>query len=97
MLPFCFGLVCFAVFDLNQDGFISRDEMFQLLKNSLIKVNIFILYININTGSNLLVCLNYKVLFVIRHMLVLLKKFRESLSPEKQYYFSRLVLILTFL
>ena len=26
------------MFDLNQDGFISRDEMFQLLKNSLIKV-----------------------------------------------------------
>ncbi|KAL1514258.1 hypothetical protein ABEB36_003544 [Hypothenemus hampei] len=28
---------CFAVYDLNGDGFISKDEMFQLLKNCLIK------------------------------------------------------------
>jgi len=27
----------FSVYDLNQDGFISREEMFQLLKNSLVK------------------------------------------------------------
>ncbi|XP_030751582.1 EF-hand calcium-binding domain-containing protein 1-like [Sitophilus oryzae] len=28
---------CFAVYDLNSDGFITKDEMFQLLKNCLIK------------------------------------------------------------
>ncbi|CAH1173870.1 unnamed protein product [Phaedon cochleariae] len=28
---------CFAVYDLNSDGFITKDEMFQLLRNSLIK------------------------------------------------------------
>ncbi|KAM3967862.1 calaxin [Aphomia sociella] len=28
---------CFAVYDLNNDGFISKDEMFVLLKNSLLK------------------------------------------------------------
>ncbi|XP_041975782.1 EF-hand calcium-binding domain-containing protein 1 [Aricia agestis] len=28
---------CFAVYDLNNDGFITRDEMFILLKNSLLK------------------------------------------------------------
>lgn len=28
--------VCFTVYDLNNDGYISRDEMFHLLKNSLI-------------------------------------------------------------
>ncbi|KAK3588905.1 hypothetical protein CHS0354_007054 [Potamilus streckersoni] len=28
---------CFNVYDLNGDGYISREEMFQLLKNSLIK------------------------------------------------------------
>ncbi|NXI28749.1 EFCB1 protein, partial [Sterrhoptilus dennistouni] len=27
---------CFAVYDLNGDGYISRDEMFQMLKNSLL-------------------------------------------------------------
>ncbi|XP_045459813.1 EF-hand calcium-binding domain-containing protein 1 [Melitaea cinxia] len=30
-------LHCFAVYDLNGDGFITRDEMFTLLKNSLLK------------------------------------------------------------
>ncbi|XP_066158003.1 calaxin-like [Euwallacea fornicatus] len=28
---------CFAVYDLNGDGFVTKDEMFQLLKNCLIK------------------------------------------------------------
>ncbi|NWX47566.1 EFCB1 protein, partial [Steatornis caripensis] len=28
---------CFEVYDLNGDGYISREEMFQMLKNSLIK------------------------------------------------------------
>ncbi|XP_057667832.1 calaxin [Diorhabda carinulata] len=28
---------CFAVYDLNSDGFITKDEMFQLLRNCLIK------------------------------------------------------------
>jgi Ca2+-binding EF-hand superfamily protein len=28
---------CFAVYDMNADGFITKDEMFQLLKNCLIK------------------------------------------------------------
>ena len=28
---------CFTVYDLNGDGYISREEMFQLLKSSLIK------------------------------------------------------------
>lgn len=28
---------CFSVYDLNGDGFITKDEMFQLLKNCLIK------------------------------------------------------------
>ncbi|CAH2050865.1 unnamed protein product, partial [Iphiclides podalirius] len=28
---------CFAVYDLNSDGYITRDEMFVLLKNSLLK------------------------------------------------------------
>ena len=28
---------CFMVYDLNGDGYISREEMFQLLKSSLIK------------------------------------------------------------
>ena len=32
-----FLLDCFVVYDLNGDGFISREEMFQLLKNSLVK------------------------------------------------------------
>jgi Ca2+-binding EF-hand superfamily protein len=33
-------LVCFTVYDLNGDGYISREEMFQLLKNSIVKVTI---------------------------------------------------------
>lgn len=28
---------CFTVYDLNQDGYISREEMYQLLKTSLVK------------------------------------------------------------
>lgn len=27
---------CFAVYDLNGDGYISKEEMFQMLKNSLL-------------------------------------------------------------
>lgn len=30
-------LDCFEVFDLNGDGFISKEEMFHMLKNSLLK------------------------------------------------------------
>lgn len=30
--------VCFTVYDLNGDGYISREEMFQLLKNCIVKV-----------------------------------------------------------
>jgi Ca2+-binding EF-hand superfamily protein len=30
-------LVCFDVYDLNSDGYISREEMFHMLKNSLVK------------------------------------------------------------
>ncbi|CAH1102504.1 unnamed protein product [Psylliodes chrysocephalus] len=30
-------LYCFAVYDLNADGFLTKDEMFQLLRNCLIK------------------------------------------------------------
>ena len=29
---------CFEVYDLNSDGYISREEIFQMLKSSLIKV-----------------------------------------------------------
>ncbi|KAG7310365.1 hypothetical protein JYU34_003139 [Plutella xylostella] len=29
--------LCFNVYDLNADGYITKDEMFQLLKNSLLK------------------------------------------------------------
>lgn len=29
---------CFIVYDLNGDGWISREEMFQLLKTSILKV-----------------------------------------------------------
>ena len=32
--------VCFMVYDLNGDGYISREEMFQLLKYSLVKVSL---------------------------------------------------------
>ena len=32
-----FSLDCFEVFDLNGDGFISKEEMFHMLKNSLLK------------------------------------------------------------
>ena len=34
---------CFEVYDLNSDGYISREEIFQMLKSSLIKV--FVLFI----------------------------------------------------
>ena len=30
----------FSVYDLNGDGYISREEMFQMLKTSIIKVDI---------------------------------------------------------
>lgn len=29
---------CFSIYDLNSDGFITREEMFYMLKNTLIKV-----------------------------------------------------------
>ena len=29
---------CFDVYDMNSDGYISREEMFQMLKNSMVKV-----------------------------------------------------------
>lgn len=34
---FIFQKDCFEVYDLNGDGYISREEMFQMLKNSLLK------------------------------------------------------------
>ena len=36
-----FLLDCFEAFDLNADGYISREEMLHLLKNSLAKVCVF--------------------------------------------------------
>ncbi|XP_054873776.1 calaxin-like isoform X1 [Amphiprion ocellaris] len=36
LLLFC-GSDCFHVYDLNGDGFITREEMFRLLKNSLVR------------------------------------------------------------
>ena len=38
----------FNVYDLNGDGYISREEMFQMLKTSIIKVTFFILMYKIN-------------------------------------------------
>ena len=29
--------VCFGIYDLNDDGYISREEMFQMLKNTMVK------------------------------------------------------------
>ena len=31
---------CFSIYDLNSDGFITREEMFYMLKNTLIKVSL---------------------------------------------------------
>lgn len=31
---------CFDIYDLNSDGYITREEMFHMLKNTLIKVDI---------------------------------------------------------
>ena len=42
---------CFDVFDTNGDGFISRDEMFMLLKNSLVRVRTHMCTI-IEQGNN---------------------------------------------
>jgi len=42
--------VCFRVYDLNGDNYISKEEMYQMLKNTLIRVNIgnfFYIYIYI--------------------------------------------------
>ena len=30
-------IACFGIYDLNDDGYISREEMFQMLKNTMIK------------------------------------------------------------
>ena len=38
--PFYFHLDCFQVYDLNSDGYISREEMFHLLKSTLVKVHL---------------------------------------------------------
>lgn len=35
--PFLRGSDCFCVYDLNSDNYISREEMFQMLKNCLIR------------------------------------------------------------
>ena len=35
-----FFLDCFEVYDLNSDGYITREEMFHMLKHSLIKVSL---------------------------------------------------------
>ncbi|XP_053117753.1 calaxin isoform X1 [Hemicordylus capensis] len=36
-IKFIFSKDCFDVYDLNSDGYISREEMFHMLKNSLLK------------------------------------------------------------
>ena len=69
--PFCsvvinsvhliFISVCFDLYDLNGDGYIARDEMYQFLKNSVLKVcaRFVMLPMTIATGhklSNLLIC-----------------------------------------
>jgi Ca2+-binding EF-hand superfamily protein len=33
---------CFSIYDLNGDGFITREEMFHMLKNTLIKVSVYL-------------------------------------------------------
>ena len=38
LCPNLLFLDCFNVYDLNSDGFITREEMFHMLKHSLIKV-----------------------------------------------------------
>ena len=35
----CVFAVCFNVYDLNGDGYITREEMFQFLKNSMVTVS----------------------------------------------------------
>ena len=35
----------FSVYDLNGDGYISREEMFQMLKTSIIKVGFYFVYV----------------------------------------------------
>ena len=32
-----FSTDCFGIYDLNDDGYISREEMFQMLKNTMVK------------------------------------------------------------
>ena len=46
--------VCFVVYDLNSDGYISREEMFQLLKHSLVKVCYKLQFIS--SFINLMIC-----------------------------------------
>ena len=31
------GVVCFGIYDLNDDGYISREEMFQMLKSTMVR------------------------------------------------------------
>ena len=33
-------LDCFRIYDLNDDGYLQRDELFYILKNSMIKVRV---------------------------------------------------------
>jgi len=40
MFEYCFVTVVFACYDLNTDGYISREEMFQFLKDCLVKVKL---------------------------------------------------------
>ena len=35
---YCGLLDCFRIYDLNDDGYLQRDELFYILKNSMIKV-----------------------------------------------------------
>lgn len=56
---------CFIVYDLNGDGWISREEMFQLLKTSILKVrtykNLFHKYLSIIILNILNSCLKKKL------------------------------------
>ena len=36
-MMFSYCTDCFGIYDLNDDGYISREEMFQMLKNTMVK------------------------------------------------------------